>query len=130
MINQDILAKHEQDTLHAQNLLAQIFASQDSEEIAEPMPQQESNKKSVHTTQDYNANGLKDNYAQLFQQLITKEKWSYEEFTELCRPANMMPDAVIEVLNDWSYDSIDAPVIDAEEMIYIDFEVVEELQAL
>ena len=27
VINQDVLAKHEQDTLHAQTLLAQIFAS-------------------------------------------------------------------------------------------------------
>lgn len=130
VINHDVLAKHEQDTLHAQNLLAQIFASQDSEEIAEPMPQQESNKKPVHASQDCNANGLEDNYAQLFKQLISKEKWSYEEFTELCRPANMMPDAVIEVLNDWAYDCVDAPVIDAEEMIYIDFEIVEELQAV
>jgi len=130
VINQDVLAKHEQDTLHAQTLLAQIFASQDSEETLEAIPQPESSSKPVHANQTYNANGLESSYKQLFQQLISKEKWSYEEFTELCRPANMMPDAVIEVLNDWAYDSVDAPVIDAEEMIYIDFEIVEELQAL
>ena len=130
VINQDVLAKHEQDTLHAQTLLAQIFASQDSEETLEAIPQPESTSKPVHANQTYNANGLESSYEQLFQQLISKEKWSYEEFTELCRPANMMPDAVIEVLNDWAYDSVDAPVIDAEEMIYIDFEIVEELQAL
>lgn len=130
LINQDVLAKHEQDTLHAQTLLAQIFASQDSEETLEAIPQPESSSKPVDANQTYNAKGLESSYEQLFQQLISKEKWSYEEFTELCRPANMMPDAVIEVLNDWAYDSVDAPVIDAEEMIYIDFEIVEELQAL
>lgn len=130
VINHEVLARHEHDTLHAQNLLAQIFASQDSEETAEAMPQLESDKKPLNTTPNFNVNGLEDNYEQLFQQLITKEKWCYEEFTELCRPTNMMPDAVIEALNDWAYDCVDAPVIDAEEMIYIDFEIVEELQAL
>lgn len=59
VINQDVLAKHEQDTLHAQTMLAQIFASQDSEETPRAIPQPESSSKPVHTSKPTMLTGLR-----------------------------------------------------------------------
>lgn len=39
-----------------------------------------------------------------------------------------MIDGAIEIINDWSFDTVDSAVIDDDEDIYIDFEIVQELE--
>lgn len=41
-----------------------------------------------------------------------------------------MINGAIETINDWSYDNVDAPVLEADDEIVIDFEIVEELKVL
>lgn len=134
LINQQILDQHEQETKHAQALLAQIFTTDEPPQSDEDLTENVTIPSHPNATQSHNntvsaLTGLEPNYQRIFEQLTAKEKWDYAEFTELCKPFNIMPDAAIEMINDWAYDKVDAPVLDAEEMIYVDFDIVEELQA-
>lgn len=75
--------------------------------------------------------GLDNAHSQLYQQLIAKESWERDEVIALCQPLNLMINGAIETINDWAYDTIDAPVLEDEGKVTIDFESVEEInQAL
>ena len=50
----------------------------------------------------------------LFNKLITKEQWPRTEVDELCKELGLMLDGAIETINDWSFDKVDAPVIDED----------------
>ena len=39
-----------------------------------------------------------------------------------------MLDGAIETINDWSYEAVEAPVLDDDDDIYVDLEIVEELK--
>ena len=41
-----------------------------------------------------------------------------------------MVDGAIEVINDWAFDNVDAPLIDGGSVFYIDLEVAQEIRAL
>ena len=36
----------------------------------------------------------------------------------------------IETINDWAYDKVDAPVLEDDDEVVVDFEIVDELKAL
>jgi pyridoxal/pyridoxine/pyridoxamine kinase len=48
----------------------------------------------------------------------------------MCSELKLMVDGAIETINDWSFDLVDAPVIDDDGEIYIDEEIVEEIREL
>ena len=54
---------------------------------------------------------------------------SRKEATELCSNWNLMLGGALEVINDWSYAVVDAPVLeDADDHIWIDLEIAKELE--
>lgn len=62
--------------------------------------------------------------------MISKEVWQREEAEVLCGSLNLMINGAIETINDWAYDNVDAPVLEENDEVIIDFEIVEELKAL
>jgi hypothetical protein len=61
--------------------------------------------------------------------LLEKEQWSRKEATELCVNLNLMLGGALEVINDWSYAVVDAPVLDdADDDIWVDLEIAKELE--
>jgi len=75
-------------------------------------------------------NGLDEPHNKLFEKLCTKEQWSRNEVAECCTELNLMIDGAIETINDWSFDLVDAPVIEDDGDIYVDQEIVEEIREL
>ena len=73
--------------------------------------------------------GLDEAHTRFFEKLTCKEKWSSEEVEDICKELNLMVDGAIEVINDWTYDNVDAPLIDDGSVIYIDLEVAQEIRA-
>ena len=65
-----------------------------------------------------------------YQQLISKEVWQREEAEVLCESLNLMINGAIETINDWAFDNVDAPVLDDDDNLVIDFEIVDELKTL
>ena len=75
-------------------------------------------------------NGLDRSHSQLYQELISAEVWQREAVNELCESLNLMINGAIETINDWAYDKVDAPVLEDDDEVVVDFEIVDELKAL
>ncbi|MGB1293134.1 MAG: TerB N-terminal domain-containing protein [Pseudoalteromonas sp.] len=118
-LDETILALHESQTTEAKNMLEQIFTSDEDEsdyiEVSELTNEVE---------------GLDQAHSQLFEKLCAKAQWGREEVAQMCSELKLMVDGAIETINDWSFDLVDAPVIDDDGDIYIDEEIVEEIREL
>jgi len=117
-LDKDILALHETETKDVQNILSAIFVDEKTEILAE---------KTVDKVPAELNNGLDLKHNSLYDTLITKEKWNRKEIEKICQKLGIMVDGAIEVINDWSFEKVDSPLIEDDEYIYIDKEIVEEL---
>ena len=138
------LALYENETEDAKAMLANIFSNddegnfdnsfdnnEDELEATAENPNKDHTKSSLSATIMHSGlEGLDQPHSQLYFQLITQEAWTFEEVDALCAPLNLMIHGAIETINDWAFDRVDAPVIDEDDEILIDFEIVEELSTL
>jgi len=116
-LNDTTLALHESETKDVQNMLGSIFVNDEADDQEELiMPEQ-----SEHT-------GLDTPHQSVFDALLLNDKWLREDVEELCKKFGLMLDGAIETINDWSFEIVDAPVIDEDGDVYIDQEIVEELK--
>ena len=116
-LDDTILALHESETKDIQNMLGSIFVNDEAEDQDElNVPEQ-----SEHT-------GLDTPHQNVFDALLLNDKWLREDVEELCKKYGLMLDGAIETINDWSFEIVDAPVIDEDGDVYIDQEIVEELK--
>lgn len=115
-LDERILARHESDTTDVRQLLNTIFTEDEpaDESPAEIPP---------HT-----GAGLDEAHHQLYQRLLEKERWTRNEVAELCQQFNLMLSGAIEAINDWSFEQVDAPVVDDDDDIYVDLEIAQELK--
>lgn len=123
-LDDSILAAHEQDTKDARSMLESIFVDDlDDAELTQPAPL-------VKVEEDGNATfaGLDEAHSALLDILLKKEVWDREEVHELCKQQGLMVDGAIETINDWSFDEVDAPLLDDDGEIYVDAEIVEEIK--
>ncbi|QYK03563.1 TerB N-terminal domain-containing protein [Shewanella zhangzhouensis] len=116
LLDEEILAMHENDTSDAKSMLESIFAVDDEPE-SEP----------IAVVNSVNS-GLDTTHQALFEQLITKAAWTRHEVHELCSKLKLMIDGAIETINEWAYEKVEAPVLDDDGDIYVDLEIVEELR--
>lgn len=133
IFNTELLAAYESETGDAKAMLASIFAVDDDDMEADNellSDEQINNDTEVDRAKESVAKGLDTIHSKLYQQLISKEVWQREEAEVLCESLNLMINGAIETINDWSYDNVDAPVLEAEDEIVIDYEIVEELKVL
>lgn len=75
--------------------------------------------------------GLDVAHSSLYSQLVEKEVWRTSDVEAMCQSLDLMLSGAIEVINDWSYDNIDAAVVEEDDDdIVIDHDSVEELKNL
>jgi len=116
-LDASVLAHHESATDDVRKLLSAIF-TEDEPEFRESA--------TVAGTQD---GGLDSAHNQLYHRLLEKEQWPRQEATALCENFNLMLSGALEVINDWSYAEVDAPVLDdADDDIWVDLEIAKELE--
>ena len=115
ILDSAILKLHESETSDVQSLLSSIFTDIE-EEPTVPQPELPDNQ------------NLDSTHQQLLNILITREHWKRDEYIELCKKFNLLPDGAIETINEWAYECVDAPLIEENNDIYIDFEILTELQ--
>ncbi|EOD9040791.1 TerB N-terminal domain-containing protein [Enterobacter hormaechei] len=116
-LDANVLARHESATDDVRKLLNTIFTEEEPEE-PESAP--------ASLTE---AGGLDSAHSQLYRSLLEKEQWSRKEATELCGNLNLMLGGALEVINDWSYAVVDAPVLDdTDDDIWVDLEIAKELE--
>lgn len=117
-LDESILARHESETKDAHSLLSTIFAENEPpepREIAVPASEPAAVK-------------LDEAHLQLYQTLKLQDKWDRDDVTQRCHQLGLMLSGAIETINDWSYEQVDAPVIDDDGEIYVDMEIIQELE--
>lgn len=114
-LDDDVLALHESETKEVQSMLGAIFAENELAPVQAPSLIE-------------NVGGLDTIHNKLYNNLISKEKWTKNEVIEFCQTLGLMVDGALETINDWSFDKVDAPVLDDDGHIYVDLEIVEELK--
>jgi tellurite resistance protein len=120
-LDESILAIHESETKDVQSMLGAIFM--------EDKPADESNETSIDTTAVDEESGIDKQHYSLFESLIRKEKWTRKEVEALCRDSGLMVSGALETINDWSFDKVDAAVLEEDgAAIYVDQEIVEEIE--
>lgn len=119
-LNEELINLHESETQEVQGLLSSIFAD-DVEELDESLSTTQSEAKVSSDTLD-------DSHRSLLDTLITEEVWPRQAVEDLCQSLGLMIDGAIESINDWSYEKFDAPLLDDDGDIFIDQELVAEIQ--
>ena len=124
VLDRELLRRIEEETKEAQSVLESIFADEgidDGHEAGVP-PEAPSKNGSIA--------GLDEQHQQLYVKLISKSQWNYEEVEELCKSLQLMTDGAVETINDWAFESVDAPLIEDGSTVYVDIELVEEIAAM
>lgn len=120
-LDESILAIHESETKDVQSMLGAIFMEDES-----------SAKSDEVATENIAAEeeaGIDKQHYSLFESLIRKDKWSREEVEALCRDLELMVSGALETINDWSFEKVDAAVLEEDsDAIYVDQEIVEEIE--
>lgn len=111
-----LLSRHESATKDVQSLLSTIFVEDDLIQSDKPSPSAQP------------VNGLDEAHNILFLRLIEKDRWERNEVAEICKNIGLLLGGAVEVINEWSYEQVDAPVLDDTDEIWIDLEIVEELK--
>lgn len=119
LLDIETLKLHQAATDDVQSMLSAIFEDDigESEPVGDPPPLPSS---SVYA-------GLDPEHAALYEQLIEKAAWSRDEMEAQCNALGLMIDGAIETLNDWAFDTVDAPVIDEDGDILVDADIVDEI---
>ncbi|QLK63412.1 ATPase (plasmid) [Enterobacteriaceae bacterium Kacie_13] len=117
-LDENLLARHESETKDARNLLSTIFIDNETGE------QEEKDAVDIKPAIPQ----LDEAHHQLYQHLQKQETWARDDVTQLCDRLGLMLSGAIETINDWSYERVDAPVLDDDVEIYVDMEIVQELE--
>jgi uncharacterized tellurite resistance protein B-like protein len=106
------LAEIRAETAHASSLLSAIFADE------EPPPAP------VITPPSSIEGELDQRHRALLEELMTRSKWSQEDFERLARHAGMMPGSVKTKLNDWSIEQFDELILEGEGTIVVNSSLI------
>lgn len=123
-LNRKLLEVYEEETQDAKSLLESVFVDEQEIEAEEESPP-------VNASDTENTvTGLDEKHHALYEKLISKEEWQVDEVKTLCTELNLMVDGAFEVINDWAFDQVDAPLIEDGSTVYIDLELVDEIASL
>ena len=120
-LDESLLAIHESETEDVQNILSAIFVE---EEDTDGTDNSASDGASLQEE-----TGIDEKHYALFESLLRKDRWAREEVEALCRDSGLMVSGALETINDWSFDKVDAAVLEEDgDAIYVDQEIVEEIE--
>ncbi len=119
-LDESALAIHESQTKDVQSMLSAIFVDEEPIEETPVSEEYDTDKEDM---------GIDAQHYALYENLISRDRWSRNEMDELCKKLGLMTSGAIETINDWSFEKVDAPVLEEEaDAVYVDQEIVEELE--
>jgi TM2 domain-containing membrane protein YozV/uncharacterized tellurite resistance protein B-like protein len=110
-----------EETEEVSSFLSDIF--EDEEQTAEPSP--EAPQPSEPATPELD--GLDNGHAELLRRLAAEPEWERQQFEEIAEELNLFPDAAIEVINDYAFEQVEAPVIEGFDKLEVDQELCKEV---
>jgi len=119
-LNEKVLAIHESQTKDVQKLLDAIFVDKEPDNETDAVVEDQVAQEDI---------GIDTIHYSLYENLINKDRWSLKEIDELCKKMGLMTSGAIETINEWSFERVDAPVLEEEaDAVYVDQNIVEELE--
>ncbi len=122
-LDREFLKRRQTETKEVQSVLDAIFTEEDIEERLEDKVSQKAEIDGV-------TYGLDTAHRNLYGKLISQEQWSNNDIQQFCKDLDLMMDGALEVINDWAFELVDAPVIENGDPIFVDLEIVEEINEL
>jgi tellurite resistance protein len=119
VLNEELIKIREEETKQVKSVLEGIFTDQENEE-ADSVP-------AVEMVSDNPLLFLDEAHQNLFNHLIAQDSWERAAFQETCKNLGLMVDGAMEVLNEWSFENANAPLIDDGEPIYVDVSLAKEI---
>lgn len=120
-LNEELIRIREEETQKVKGVLESIF----TEEVEDDEHELETIQFQAASTMPIDK--LDEAHQNLFHRLVTQETWKREAFHEVCKELELMVDGAMEVINEWAFDIVNAPLIDDGEPIYIDLELAKEI---
>ena len=98
------------ETRQVASLLDEAMQEESADEAAPPEPQ----SVPADPATDPRFDGLAARYRPLIVQLCTRPSWSHCDFEALVRNHSLMPSGTLDVINEWSQERFDEPIIEDE----------------
>lgn len=73
--------------------------------------------------------GLDPRHSMLVEQIIQREHWTDEEFSEIVRKQGLMPSGALEVINEWAFEKFDEALLDQYDGYDVSPDIAEALKA-
>lgn len=73
--------------------------------------------------------GLDPKHSMLVEQIIQREHWTDEEFSELVSNQGLMPSGALEVINEWAFEKFDEALLDQYDGYDVSPDIAEALKA-
>lgn len=120
VLNEELIRIREQETRQVRDVLENIFTDH-AEEPATVEVLEETNQPVSPL------DGLDQAHQTLFARLMNQTHWERSAVYEICKELGLMLDGAMEVLNEWAFDSVNAPLLDDGDPIYFDTELAKEI---
>lgn len=65
----------------------------------------------------------------LVEQIIQREHWTDEEFSEIVSKQGLMPSGALEVVNEWAFEKFDEALLDQYDGYEVSPDIAEALKA-
>ncbi len=119
-LDPDKLARLIRETPMSQKVLGDAFKDNEEEEVIENRAPKEHSQSLPKLDADHRI---------LLEHIIQKESWDRKELIVFCEGLRLMLDGALANINEWAAEISNAPLVEdnGEDLIYIDFEIVEEV---
>lgn len=120
-LNEELIRIREEETRQVKGVLEGIFADQAEDQVdIVSTPAMVAPTSSPLTALD-------EAHQSFFHRLLTQETWERPALHEICKELGLTVDGAMEVLNEWAFDNVNAPLIDDGEPVYIDVNLAREI---
>lgn len=115
-----------EDTREVSDILSAVFQEEDfglpeGQENAAQEPAQ-----CLEPATDPRFEDLDSRFHSFLCEVLTKEEWDSDEFTNLARSYNLMPSGAIEKINEWAEQKYDDLLMEESDKIYINKDILPE----
>lgn len=122
------LKKYENETKKVGSILSNVFSNDESVVEAETLAPSAASEEPA-TTDSLGLDGLDEVHSELYNKLVEKDEWATADVEAMCQSLDLMLSGAIETINDWSFEKIDAAVIEEDDdLVIVDSDSVAELK--
>jgi len=123
-----VLMLHESETKDVQAMLHAIFT--EDEPATNEVETVVATNVNDNLTPATPMSSLQPQYRELVEKLLERPEWLRKDFKALCDSYSLMVNDVVEVVNDWAYDLVSAPLLEEDHDFKVEQEIADEINQL